>query len=327
MNMQRVKDGFVKRKRNIKIDEADIGALARSYFDQYREGRWNGRQIRNAFQTALALAEYDAQGGGDSTSLTDNINKQVILRGSHFETVSEAYLGFVNYMKEVNHGVSMSKRALDMSYRDDEFGELKSPSWSGVEARRGGVPPIPLVTSNRRHPSDQNSRDDRRQQFARTMPSGIPVNNHEQSYQGNHYQDPGLNPNFSNSGDRRQPQPVELNRGNDFLQNAYSFREDPSDRRDFGRDYTTSSELGMSTVQYFSQPHQGPQALPTPDRMERNDSSNYPSYTSGPNTFGTDRRGFLPEDRYDNQSIGDKMNKERMLKDFKTQPVKVKTIR
>ncbi|THV50081.1 hypothetical protein BGAL_0166g00230 [Botrytis galanthina] len=302
MNMQRVKDRFVKRNRNLKIDEADIGAFARSYFDECREGRWNGRQIRNAFQTALALAEYDAQGDGDSTSLAGNINKQVILKGSHFETVSEAYLGFVNYMKEVNHGVSMSKRALDRSYRDDEFGELKSPSWSGLELRRGGVPPIPPVTSDPRHPSDQNFRDDRRQQFARTMPSGVPASNHEQSYQGNHYQDPGLNPNYPNSGDRRQPQPMELNHGNDFLQNPYSSRETPNNRGDPSRNYTISSERGMRSAQYLSQPHQGPQALPGPDRMERYDSSKHESYTSGPNTFGTERRGFFPEDKYDNQS-------------------------
>ncbi|TGO15699.1 hypothetical protein BTUL_0037g00510 [Botrytis tulipae] len=302
MNMQRVKDRFAKRNINFKIDEADIGAFARSYYDENGEGRWNGRQIRNAFQTALALAEYDAQGDGDSTSLTDNINKQVILKGSHFETVSEAYLGFVNYMKEVNHGVSMSKRALDRSYRDDEFGELKSPSWSGLELRRGGVPPIPPVTSDPRHPSHQNFRGDRRQQFARTMPSGVPVSNHEQSYQGNHYQDPGLNPNYPNSGDRRQPQPMELNHGNDFLQNAYSSRETPNDRRDLGWDYTTSSERGMRTAQYPSQLHQDSQAWSTSDRIERKDSSNYASYPSGPSTFGMERRGFYPENKYDNQS-------------------------
>ncbi|KAF7956546.1 hypothetical protein EAE96_003881 [Botrytis aclada] len=281
MNMQRVKDRFVKRNRNFKIDEADIGAFARSYFDANREGRWNGRQIRNAFQTALALAEYDAQGDDDSISHTDNINKQVILKGRHFETVSEAYLGFVNYMKEVNHGMSVSKRAHDGRYRDDEFGELKSPNWSGIEARRGGASPIPLVTSNPRHPSDQNFRDDCRQQFARTMPSGVPVSGNDQLY------------HVVNSADRWQPQPMELNCGNDFPPNAYSFREDPNNRGDLGRNYTTSSEREMRTVQQPSQTHQGSQAWLTSDRMERNESPNHASYLRVQTQLGRREEGSI----------------------------------
>ncbi|KAM0309925.1 hypothetical protein ACHAO8_008607 [Botrytis cinerea] len=304
MNMQRVKDRFVKRNRDFEIDGASIGAFAKSYFDGNREGRWNGRQIRNAFQTALALAEYDAQGDGDAVSLTDNTNKKVILKGSHFEIVSEAYLGFANYLKEVNHGVGVAKRALDRSYRDDDFGEPKSASWSRLEERRGGISPTPSVTSTQRHLPDHNFQDDHRQQFSRMTRSGVPVSNYDQSYHNNHYQDPGLNSNFLNSGDGRQSRAMGPNRGNNFPQDAQSFREDSSDVRDLGRNYTTSSERGMRTAaaQHPSQLHQGSQAWSTSDRMERNNSSNYASYPSGPNTFGMERRGFYTEDEYDNQS-------------------------
>ncbi|TEY79740.1 hypothetical protein BOTCAL_0042g00010 [Botryotinia calthae] len=318
MNMQRVKDRFVKRNRDFEIDGPSIGAFARSYYDENREGRWNGRQIRNAFQTALALAEYDAQGDGDAVSLTDSIKKKVILKGSHFETVSEAYLGFVYYLKEVNHGVGMAKRALDRSYRDDEFGEPRSASWSRLEARRGGISPTPLVTSTPRHLPDHNFQDDRRQHSARMMTPGLPVRNYDQSNQGNHYQDPGLNQNFVNSGDRRQPQPMELNRGNNFPQNTYSFREDPNNRGDLDRNYTTSNERGMRTAQHPSQLHQGSQAWPTSDRMERNNSSNYASYPSGPNTFGMERRGFYTEDEYDNQSELPSMGVEEGMRRLNT---------
>ncbi|KAM0149694.1 hypothetical protein ACHAPG_009242 [Botrytis cinerea] len=299
MNMQRVKDRFVKRNRDFKIDEAGIGAFAKSYYEENREGRWNGRQIRNAFQTALALAEYDAQGYGDAVSLTENINTQVILNGDHFETVSEAYLGFVHYLKEVNHGAGVAKRALDRSNRDDEFGEPRSASWSRLEAQRGGISPTPLGTSTPRHLPDHNFQNDRRQQSDRMVPSGVPISNYEQSYHGNHYQDPGLNPNFLNSGDRQQPQPMGPTRGNNFPQNTYSFREDPNDMRDLGRNYTTSSERGIRKTQH---PSQGSQGWSTSERMERNDSSNYANYPLGPNMFGMERRGVYTEDRYDNQS-------------------------
>lgn len=55
MNLNRLS----KSNRDIYVDRSEIEAFARS---QWRDGkRWNGRQIRNAFQTAVALAEYEFQ--------------------------------------------------------------------------------------------------------------------------------------------------------------------------------------------------------------------------------------------------------------------------
>lgn len=45
----------------ITVDTADIMRWAANHFAENAElGRWNGRQIRNAFQTAASLAHYDA---------------------------------------------------------------------------------------------------------------------------------------------------------------------------------------------------------------------------------------------------------------------------
>ncbi|RAQ42725.1 hypothetical protein AFGD_010069 [Aspergillus flavus] len=43
----------------LKIDDKSIMGYAGWYFDNYPEQCWNGRQIRNAFQIASSLAQYD----------------------------------------------------------------------------------------------------------------------------------------------------------------------------------------------------------------------------------------------------------------------------
>ena len=53
MNLARIP----RYKPNMGFSKARIMEFADEYWEQ--NGRWNGRQIRNAFQTAIALSEYD----------------------------------------------------------------------------------------------------------------------------------------------------------------------------------------------------------------------------------------------------------------------------
>lgn len=65
----------------IQIKEKKILEYARKHFREHEAlGRWNGRQIRNAFQTAAALAVYH----------TDENTKIPILGTAHFKTVDKA---------------------------------------------------------------------------------------------------------------------------------------------------------------------------------------------------------------------------------------------
>lgn len=57
--------------------------------------RWNGRQIRNAFQTAMALAKWEQSGANDAASETP-----VYLRVEHFERVVSASKEFDDYMRQ-----------------------------------------------------------------------------------------------------------------------------------------------------------------------------------------------------------------------------------
>jgi hypothetical protein len=101
-NIDMINERFKDQNRNIRID--DIVAFARNHFDTYPDARWNGRQIRNACQTALALAEFEAQGNSSETVLKPDA--LVHLKVSHFETVQKVYLDFAKYMNKVYGGNS-----------------------------------------------------------------------------------------------------------------------------------------------------------------------------------------------------------------------------
>lgn len=114
LNLERIKRRFGNRGRKFLVQDIEIGAYIADYWRHYPEARWNGRQIRNACQTALALAEFEAQGGN---------HKAVIDRGAvvdlqlkHFQRVAGAYLGFMKYMKDV-YGTDADQRAQDRFLR------------------------------------------------------------------------------------------------------------------------------------------------------------------------------------------------------------------
>lgn len=80
--------------------------------------RWNGRQIRNAFQTAIALAESEAQ------KESEEVGREVqpVLRASHFKVVFETSTEFDRYMHRL-YRKSDSKRAHEHYLRYDDFGQ------------------------------------------------------------------------------------------------------------------------------------------------------------------------------------------------------------
>lgn len=84
-NLNMIADRFRKAKRQFCVDIFEICAFAT---DRSVKAEWNGRQIRNACQTALALAEYEAQASSyDQLSTTEAF---VELKVKHFEEVQKA---------------------------------------------------------------------------------------------------------------------------------------------------------------------------------------------------------------------------------------------
>lgn len=85
------------KKKDIKQFAKDHGKEAKNSSSKHR---WNGRQIKNAFQTAIALAEWEVL---EEQALSKNKDKPVqpLLLDRHFRTVSEASARFDYYLTSV----------------------------------------------------------------------------------------------------------------------------------------------------------------------------------------------------------------------------------
>ncbi|KAL2799443.1 hypothetical protein BJX66DRAFT_352309 [Aspergillus keveii] len=111
LNLGMIEERFRRKGRQIKIDDVDIILFANNYFKEHPHGRWNGRQIRNACQTALALAEYEAQEAqGDDPQNSVKTDAAVNLTVAHFAVVSDAYLEFIDYINRL-FGTNSSRGA------------------------------------------------------------------------------------------------------------------------------------------------------------------------------------------------------------------------
>jgi hypothetical protein len=110
LNLNRIKTRFAEKKRILNINEIEIGGFATTYWRNNPKARWNGRQIRNACQTALALAEFEAQGSDHGAVL--DADAAVNLEVKHFQKVADANLDFMGYLKDI-YGVHGDERAAE----------------------------------------------------------------------------------------------------------------------------------------------------------------------------------------------------------------------
>lgn len=128
INMKMIEQRFQKNGRAIYIDRVQIGRFAAEPFVDNQRARWNGRQIRNACQTALALAEFEAQGNSHTAIL--NPNAVVRLGVEHFEIVRDAYIESTKYMDEL-YGTNAARRAKEARLRAMWLAENDSTLGSG----------------------------------------------------------------------------------------------------------------------------------------------------------------------------------------------------
>ncbi|KAM5360948.1 hypothetical protein ACJZ2D_013402 [Fusarium nematophilum] len=78
---------------------------------EVRAMKWNGREIRNAFQTAVSLAEYDAEKDDDS---------KILVNDDHFRAVVELSSDFKDYLDTL-HKKDEAQRAAFKHERYDGF--------------------------------------------------------------------------------------------------------------------------------------------------------------------------------------------------------------
>ncbi|RDA82879.1 hypothetical protein CP532_0395 [Ophiocordyceps camponoti-leonardi (nom. inval.)] len=118
LNLELIEDRCAVKGRKLIFDKSSILNFAENHFKEHdRFGRWNGRQIRNAFQTALALAEFEAM--EKQTSLEVEMVNSVFLQLKHLKTVQEAYLDFAKYLGDI-YGTEGDRRAPENRLRASE---------------------------------------------------------------------------------------------------------------------------------------------------------------------------------------------------------------
>ena len=118
MNLARLQNSG----RKIYVDKEPIHEFTRSH---WKDGhRWNGRQIRNAFQTAIALAEYDFHERRIRCETTREPPPVMpVLEAKHFRAVAETSAQFHDYLTETLGGSTHKLKA--------KMGEVRSDSWQG----------------------------------------------------------------------------------------------------------------------------------------------------------------------------------------------------
>jgi len=120
--LRRIKEGAEK---HIEFDEIALLDYAKRLFETQAnstgspgEGpRWNGRQIRNAFQSAIAIAVYRTE---DSEVAKLNVE--------HFWKVAKASNDFNDYLRKTKRGLSDGDIAGSNMTRTDKYGLQTSQS-------------------------------------------------------------------------------------------------------------------------------------------------------------------------------------------------------
>ncbi|KAI6907008.1 hypothetical protein KC318_g2156 [Hortaea werneckii] len=130
--------GKLQERSSIEIRSKGIKKFAADYWKQ-NESQWNGRQIKNAFQTAVALAYWDwEQEKQEALANGKKIREKPVLRKSHFEDVAKTSLHFDNSMDKLYGAVGIDgkrrkgafvREAERLRYRhDDRAQELTAPN-------------------------------------------------------------------------------------------------------------------------------------------------------------------------------------------------------
>ncbi|MCJ1472578.1 hypothetical protein MMC13_001227 [Lambiella insularis] len=136
-----------KSRKDMVVEKKEIFKFALTHFAELQREKavWNGRQIRNAFQTAVALAEYDVFKMNEEYK----VDAQPRLKAEHFEQVARASMDFDKYLQAVLGGHSDSDSDLARRAQERLEDSHDGQALRGESTQRGGragiasVPKIP----------------------------------------------------------------------------------------------------------------------------------------------------------------------------------------
>ncbi|ERT00557.1 hypothetical protein HMPREF1624_03931 [Sporothrix schenckii ATCC 58251] len=124
------------------VNREKVMEFARNHFDRNILGRWNGRQIRNAFQIASSLAFYDKrqswiQRQGDRSDNSKIVPElgAAVLSDEQFLKVARATLRFEKYMIDARGGDDKQAARIDRIRADDHV-TAEDPDFSSSASQR-----------------------------------------------------------------------------------------------------------------------------------------------------------------------------------------------
>ncbi|CAH0042715.1 unnamed protein product [Clonostachys rhizophaga] len=137
-----------ENKIKIEFDRSALLKYASEHFESHREKRttWNARQIRNAFQTAIALSQYDRVRMLEDNGLTEEEAEErggrfmrAELKSEYFEKIAESAKDFYSFMAGLKGGTD-DQMAFEEGLRDDSFDpseRMAKKQYHGLLSRRG----------------------------------------------------------------------------------------------------------------------------------------------------------------------------------------------
>lgn len=114
---------FFDKLKKDKNGKVIVGSQARKFVlenETIKALQWNGREIRNAFQTAVGLAEFEASENPDHDA-----EEPIVVESAHFEKVCKMSKSFKDYMFRLKKA-DEQKRAHGRKDRHDYEGEFIS---------------------------------------------------------------------------------------------------------------------------------------------------------------------------------------------------------
>ncbi|KAI4178841.1 MAG: hypothetical protein LQ346_007337 [Caloplaca aetnensis] len=153
MNLERLS----KSKKALHTEADEIYEYAKKHYKElYRKGKttWNGRQIKNAFQTAIALAEFDA----------NKAQGKPVLTLEHFKVVAQASEDFDDYLSRLHGGNEADVAKRYMQRDDDPPDEPRSSLPYGMAAMKPPRRRDPSTSSSSSEESDAKEKRRRRKE-------------------------------------------------------------------------------------------------------------------------------------------------------------------
>lgn len=162
MLLQRIDNDNKRVPIKIKFNEKKLLKFAQKHYESHErsETTWNGRQIRNAFQLAIAMDQHDrlqqiqnASPNPDQEPLGPKSNSYIQLKVENFRAIARTAHEFETYMGSFMD--STAYRAKDVGVRNDyhDLHRLREPR----EDRRGNER-LDLPAWERQHTTAESSR-------------------------------------------------------------------------------------------------------------------------------------------------------------------------